>query len=72
MSPSTWLRPPSRAGFLEMLGQHDPLIKDALRDRPRAGDFIQSVPDAGPGRATGGGAPARLPRSRTIRRSSRS
>jgi phosphoenolpyruvate synthase/pyruvate phosphate dikinase len=49
--------PASRAGFLEMAGRSDPLIRDALQtvlDR----DFIPSLPDEGAGWGPpGGGAP---------------
>ncbi|MET8121493.1 rifamycin-inactivating phosphotransferase [Micromonospora sp. NPDC005189] len=50
--------PTSRAGFLEMVGRSDPLIRDALEtvlDRP---DFIPTLPDGGPGGPAVGGAPA--------------
>jgi rifampicin phosphotransferase len=48
--------PSGRAGFLAMLGNHDPLIGDALQtilDR----EFIPSLPDAGPAGPTPGAAP---------------
>ncbi|MEV5208626.1 rifamycin-inactivating phosphotransferase [Micromonospora sp. NPDC053740] len=49
--------PTSRAGFLEMVGKSDPLMRDALQtllDRP---DFIPTLPDGGgPARLTTGGA----------------
>jgi rifampicin phosphotransferase len=50
--------PASRAGLLEVLGRGDPLIGDALQTVLDRGDFIPSLPDAGPGGAPAGGAPA--------------
>ncbi len=50
--------PASRAGFLELLGKSDPLIRDAVQILLERGDFIPSLPDKGPGRAPAGGAPA--------------
>ncbi len=50
--------PASRAGLLRGLGKHDPLIGDALQTLLARGDFIQSLPDGGPGGAPAGGAPA--------------
>lgn len=50
--------PASRAGLLEMAGKSDPLIRDALQTILERGDFIRSLPDAGPGGAPAGGAPA--------------
>jgi rifampicin phosphotransferase len=50
--------PASRAGFLEMAGKSDPLIRDALETVLDRGDFIPSLPDDGPGWAPPGGAPA--------------
>ena len=50
--------PASRAGLLEMLGKSEPLIGDALQTILDRGDFIPSLPDAGPGGAPPGGAPA--------------
>ena len=50
--------PASRAGFLEMVGKSDPLIRDALETVLDRGDFIPSLPDDGPGWAPPGGAPA--------------
>jgi pyruvate,water dikinase len=39
----------SRASLVGMLGKSDPLIGDALRTVLDRGDFIPSLPDAGPG-----------------------
>jgi rifampicin phosphotransferase len=50
--------PKSRAGVLEALGKSDPLIGDALQTILDRGDFIQSIPDDGPGGPPPGGAPA--------------
>jgi rifampicin phosphotransferase len=51
--------PASRAGLLGMLGKSDPLIGDALQTILDRGDFIPSLPDAGPAWAPpGSGAPA--------------
>ncbi len=50
--------PASRAGLLEMLGKSEPLIGDALQTILDRGDFIPSLPDASPGGAPPGGAPA--------------
>ena len=50
--------PTSRAGLLEVLGKGDPLIGDALQTILDRGDFIPSLPDAGPGGPPAGGAPA--------------
>jgi rifampicin phosphotransferase len=41
--------PTSRAGLLQALGASDPLIGDALRTIVDRGDFIPTLPDAGPG-----------------------
>ncbi|GGK10321.1 putative phosphoenolpyruvate synthase [Pilimelia anulata] len=49
--------PAGRAGFLEMVGRSDPLIRDALEtvlDR----DFVPPLPDAAPAGPPPGGAPA--------------
>ncbi|RPF38370.1 rifamycin-inactivating phosphotransferase [Streptomyces sp. TLI_185] len=47
--------PASRAGFLELVGRGDPLIRDALETVLERGDFVPSLPDAGPvGPPTGG------------------
>ncbi|HEX3526542.1 MAG TPA: rifamycin-inactivating phosphotransferase [Thermoanaerobaculia bacterium] len=40
--------PSSRPGLLAMLGRSDPLIGDALQTLLDRGDFIPSLPDAGP------------------------
>jgi phosphoenolpyruvate synthase/pyruvate phosphate dikinase len=37
--------PDSRKGLLNAMGQHDPLIKDALSTIIERGDFIKSIPD---------------------------
>src|SRR4051794_19482683 len=50
--------PTSRAGILEALGKSDPLIGDALQTILDRGDFIPSLPDAGPGGPPAGAAPA--------------
>ncbi|HEX4812027.1 MAG TPA: rifamycin-inactivating phosphotransferase [Nonomuraea sp.] len=41
--------PASRAGFLEVVGRSDPLIRDALETVLDRGDFVPSLPDGGPG-----------------------
>ncbi|SED31118.1 rifamycin-inactivating phosphotransferase [Streptomyces melanosporofaciens] len=46
--------PASRAALLDVVGRGDPLIRDALETVLERGDFIPSLPDAGPG-----GPPAR-------------
>ena len=50
--------PAGRAGLLEALGRHDPLIGDALRTIIERGDFIPALPDAGPGGPPADSAPA--------------
>jgi rifampicin phosphotransferase len=50
--------PTSRAGLLEVLGQGDPLIRDALETILERGDFIRPLPDEGPGVPPAGTAPA--------------
>ena len=50
--------PASRASLLGVLGQGDPLIGDALKVILDRGDFVPSVPDAGPGGPPPGAAPA--------------
>jgi len=50
--------PASRAGLLEVLGRSDPLIRDALQTILERDDFIQSLPDEGPGGAPPGDVPA--------------
>ncbi|GAA1718209.1 rifamycin-inactivating phosphotransferase [Streptomyces yatensis] len=41
--------PASRAALLDVVGRGDPLIRDALETVLDRGDFIPSLPDAGPG-----------------------
>ena len=65
----------TRAGLLEVMGKGDPLIRDALRDRPRTRRLHPVAPGREPRRATGrrparGAARRRPPRSRPIRPSS--
>ncbi|MEU7934646.1 rifamycin-inactivating phosphotransferase [Micromonospora echinofusca] len=50
--------PTGRAGFLEMVGRSDPLVRDALQSVVDRGDFLPSLPDQGPAGPPGGGAPA--------------
>ncbi len=50
--------PATRAGILEVLGTHDPLIGDALQTILDRDDFIPSLPDEGPGAAPPRDAPA--------------
>jgi phosphoenolpyruvate synthase/pyruvate phosphate dikinase len=50
--------PASRAGLLQVAGRSDPLIRDALQTVLDRGDFIPSLPDAGPGGPLTGDAPA--------------
>ncbi len=50
--------PASRAGFVEMVGKHDPLTRDALETVLERGDFIRPVPDDGPVGPPAGGPPA--------------
>ncbi len=54
--------PSSRAGFLELVGRSDPLIRDALQTVIDRGDLIPSAPDepagAGPDRGPAGGSSA--------------
>ena len=50
--------PASRAGLLEVMGRGDPLIRDALQSVLDRGDFVPSLPDAGPGGRPAGGPPA--------------
>ncbi|MEV6976989.1 rifamycin-inactivating phosphotransferase [Kitasatospora sp. NPDC093806] len=40
--------PASRAGLLDLVGRGDPLVRDALETVLDRGDFIPSLPDAGP------------------------
>jgi phosphoenolpyruvate synthase/pyruvate phosphate dikinase len=46
--------PGSRAALLDVLGRHDPLIKDALTTLIERGDFIESSPDDPEGRKAPG------------------
>ncbi|RAO08876.1 Pyruvate, water dikinase [Micromonospora noduli] len=49
--------PASRAGFLNLAGKSDPLMRDALETLIDRGDFVPTLPDTGgPGRPTTGGA----------------
>ncbi|GIJ11954.1 rifamycin-inactivating phosphotransferase [Micromonospora andamanensis] len=49
--------PVSRAGLLEVMGRGDPLVRDALETILDRGDFVPSLPAAGPaGPPAGGGA----------------
>ncbi|WP_328681689.1 phosphoenolpyruvate synthase [Streptomyces sp. NBC_00322] len=50
--------PASRAGLLDLMGRGDPLIRDALETVLDRDDFVPSLPDAGPGGPSAGGAPA--------------
>ncbi|KRV51197.1 phosphoenolpyruvate synthase [Wenjunlia vitaminophila] len=50
--------PASRAGFLELTGRSDPLVRDALETVLDRDGFVPSLPDAGPGGPPAGGAPA--------------
>jgi rifampicin phosphotransferase len=50
--------PVSRAGLLEVMGRSDPLIRDALETVLDRGDFVPSLPDAGPAAPRAGAAPA--------------
>ncbi|MDX3231021.1 rifamycin-inactivating phosphotransferase [Streptomyces sp. ME19-01-6] len=50
--------PASRAGLLDIVGRGDPLIRDALETVLDRGDFVPSLPDAGPGGPPAGGASA--------------
>ena len=65
----TLASPSSRAGLLAMMGQSDPLIRDAVETVLDRGDFIPSLPDQVP--AAGRPPAARPPRSRPIPPSSR-
>ncbi len=48
--------PASRSGLLGILGRSDPLIGDALETIIARGDFVQTLPDEGPGGASAAGA----------------
>ena len=50
--------PASRAALLDVMGRGDPLIRDALETVLERGDFVPSLPDAGPGGPPASGAPA--------------
>src|SRR5205823_1408194 len=50
--------PAGRAGLLGMAEKSDPLIRDALQTILDRGDFVPSLPDAGPAGPPAGGAPA--------------
>ncbi len=52
--------PASRVGLLGALGKSDPLIRDALETVLDRGDFIPSLPDAGPAWAPPGGGSAQI------------
>ena len=55
--------PASRAGFMEMMGNHDPLLRSALETILDRGDFIPSLHDEGTRAAPAapaGGAPAAI------------
>ncbi|KPC61514.1 rifamycin-inactivating phosphotransferase [Streptomyces chattanoogensis] len=49
--------PAGRAGFLDLVGRGDPLVRDALETVLDRDGFVPSLPDAGPGRRSAG-APA--------------
>ncbi|WP_035803491.1 rifamycin-inactivating phosphotransferase [Kitasatospora mediocidica] len=50
--------PASRAGLLDVIGRGDPLTRDALETVLERGDFVPSLPDAGPGGPPAGAAAA--------------
>ncbi len=50
--------PASRAGLLEMMGKHDPLIRDALQNILERGDFIRPLAGDAPGGRPAAAAPA--------------
>jgi phosphoenolpyruvate synthase/pyruvate phosphate dikinase len=50
--------PASRAALLGVMGRGDPLIRDALETVLDRGDFVRSLPDAGPAEPPGSGPPA--------------
>ena len=50
--------PTGRAGLLQAMGRHDPLMRDALQTVIDRGDFIATRPDDGPAAPPAGGAPA--------------
>ncbi len=63
--------PASRASLLEVMGNGDPLIRDALQTILDRGDFIPSLPDEGPAWAPPGGARPDRGRSGHRRRADR-
>lgn len=50
--------PVSRAMLLQGMGQHDPLMKDALQTLIERGDFIKAAPHAQPAQSSQAGPPA--------------
>ncbi|MFC9228835.1 rifamycin-inactivating phosphotransferase [Streptomyces decoyicus] len=50
--------PAGRAALLDVIGRGDPLVRDALETVLDRGDFVPSLPDAGPGGPPAGGASA--------------
>ncbi|MCG0283607.1 rifamycin-inactivating phosphotransferase [Streptomyces sp. PSAA01] len=58
--------PASRAALLDVVGRGDPLIRDALETVLDRGDFIPSLPDAGPGGPPERGASAPIETDRAI------
>lgn len=50
--------PVGRAMFLKGMGQHDPLIKDALQTLVERGDFVKTAPATASGPSSAGGPPA--------------
>ncbi|GHD93026.1 rifamycin-inactivating phosphotransferase [Streptomyces naganishii] len=50
--------PAGRAALLDLLGRSEPLVRDALETVLDRGDFVPSLPDAGPAGPPAGGAPA--------------
>src|SRR3982751_5732226 len=52
--------PASRAGLFGLLGKSDPLIRDALQTVLDRGDFLPSLPDAGPAWTPPGGGSAAI------------
>ncbi len=50
--------PASRETLLNAMGQHDPLIKDALTTLIERGDFIKSLPNENPGKNSKGASSA--------------
>lgn len=53
--------PVSRALLLQGMGQHDPLMKDALQTIIERGDFIKAAPDEQPGQSPKSAPPAPAP-----------